>query len=47
MLGNCFAAVPVKDFPEYVQKMQRKNRGKKSMLVNEYEVSKNIFLPKQ
>ena len=39
---NFFVAVPLKDFPEYVQKMQGKDGGKKSMLANEYEVSKNI-----
>ena len=37
-------AVTLKDFPEYVHRMKRKDYGKKCMLANEYEVSKNLLL---
>ena len=37
-------AVTLKDFPEYVHRMQRNDYGKKCMLANEYEVSKNLLL---
>ena len=36
-------AVPLKDFPEYVRRMQRKDYGKKSMFANEYEVTRICF----